>query len=313
MKSLLADCQQEQLACYWGELSTEEQAALADQILGLGLDTVRERFARARAAAAEAKSEDGEVEVAPPQQVVSAAASSMAERAAWRKIGLAAVARGEVAVLLLAGGQGTRLGSDKPKALFDLGLPSRKTLLQLQAERLLSVQREAGGGVIPWYIMVSPATQPHIRDHLEGHNHFGLLPSQVRIFSQEYCQSPQQSDKSNSNFAEVRNLNYSNVLLGIFDMALQGSAPCLAEDGTALLAERGKVATSPDGNGGLFLALQEGMVLSDMERRGVKHNFVYCVDNVLVRVADPEFIGYCLSSGADCGNKVIYFSTYRSK
>ena len=65
------------------------------------------------------------------------------------------------------------------------------------------------------------------------------------------------------------------------------------------------MATSPDGNGGLFLALQEGKVLSDMQGRGVKHNFVYCVDNVLVRVADPEFIGYCLSSGADCGNKVI--------
>ena len=64
------------------------------------------------------------------------------------------------------------------------------------------------------------------------------------------------------------------------------------------------MATSPDGNGGLFLALQEGKVLSDMQGRGVQHNFVYCVDNVLVRVADPEFIGYCLSSGADCGNKV---------
>merc|ERR1711962_424371 len=83
----------------------------------------------------------------------------------WEAVGLEAIRKGEVGVILLAGGQGTRLGSSKPKALYDLALPSRKTLLQLQAERVLSLKRLASSSSsLPWYIMTSPQTHSQLED-----------------------------------------------------------------------------------------------------------------------------------------------------
>jgi len=170
-------------------------------------------------------------------------------------------------VILLAGGQGTRLGSDKPKALFDVGLPSKKSLLQIQAERIRKME-DLSGGKIVWYVMASQATVDDITDAFETHNYFGFDSDQVKIFS-------------------------------------QGTLPCLSEEGDILLRDRSVMATNPDGNGGLFKALKKEGIMEDMKSRGLKHLFMYCVDNILVKVADPEFLGFCISRQADCGNKVV--------
>lgn len=123
---------------------------------------------------------------------------------------------------------------------------------------------------MPWYIMTSPATHHHMVDHLANHRYFGLAEDQVSLFS-------------------------------------QGRLPCLSEGRALLLAGWGQLALSPDGNGrdgGLFGAMEREGVVADMRSRGVKHVFVYCVDNILVRVADPVFLGFCIEAGAECGNKV---------
>merc|ERR1712129_177579 len=184
-----------------------------------------------------------------------------------RKTGLEALGNSEVGVVLLAGGQGTRLGSDKPKALFDVGLPSKKTLLELQAERIRKLE-DLSMGKISWYVMASPATVGQVKDAFESYNNFGLDEEQVKIF----C---------------------------------QGTIPCLPEEGDILLRDQNILASNPDGNGGLYKALMEEGILDNMKSRGIKHIFVYCVDNILVKVADPEFLGFCISREADCGNKVV--------
>eukprot|EP00271_Cylindrocystis_brebissonii_P005733 TRINITY_DN17960_c0_g3_i1.p1 TRINITY_DN17960_c0_g3~~TRINITY_DN17960_c0_g3_i1.p1 ORF type:complete len:487 (-),score=91.59 TRINITY_DN17960_c0_g3_i1:659-2119(-) len=196
----------------------------------------------------------------------------------WRAAGLQAIGSGQLAVLLLAGGQGTRLGSSAPKGCYDIGLPSRKSLFQLQAERLLRMQHLAcnendrstssGAALLPLYIMTSVFTHDEIRAFFATHGFFGLNPEQVLFFQ-------------------------------------QGQMPCFTRDGKLVVETQCQLARAPDGNGGVFSALEESGMLLDMERRGVRFCECFAVDNALVRVADPLFLGHFLQSGAPLASKVV--------
>jgi len=263
--SLLKDTKaagQQQLLRFWQELEKVQQMELAEQINMLDLKEINSMFSQASVK----KHSDSLVEPIS-EEMIGHADSPEEIIATWKLSGMEALAEGKVGVILLAGGQGTRLGSAKPKALFDLGLPSKKTLLQIQAERIKKME-DLSGGKIVWYVMASQATVNDIQDAFESSNYFGFDLDQVKIF----C---------------------------------QGTLPCLSEEGDILLGEPSVLATNPDGNGGLFRALKKEGIVDDMKNRGLKHLFMYCVDNILVKVADPDFLGFCISRQADCGNKVV--------
>lgn len=268
----LKDYGQEDAFALWDGLSPEERDLLVKDIESLDLPRI-DRIIRCSF-----KSQGlpvAAIEPVPEGSVSTVEERKIEEREKWWKMGMKAISEGKLAVLLLSGGQGTRLGSSDPKGCFNIGLPSGKSLFQLQAERILCAQKlaaqsvnEAGFVPIHWYIMTSPFTDDATRKFFESHKYFGLEADQITFFQ-------------------------------------QGTIPCVSKDGRIIMESPYKVAKAPDGNGGLYSALKYSRLLEDMATRGVKYLDCYGVDNALVRVADPTFLGYFIDKGVAAAAKVV--------
>ncbi|CAL5346673.1 unnamed protein product [Camellia sinensis] len=268
----LKDYGQEDAFALWDGLSPEERDLLVKDIESLDLPRI-DRIIRCSF-----KSQGlpvAAIEPVPEGSVSTVEERKIEEREKWWKMGMKAISEGKLAVLLLSGGQGTRLGSSDPKGCFNIGLPSGKSLFQVQAERILCVQKlaaqsvnEAGFVPIHWYIMTSPFTDDATRKFFESHKYFGLEADQITFFQ-------------------------------------QGTIPCVSKDGRIIMESPYKVAKAPDGNGGVYSALKYSRLLEDMATRGVKYLDCYGVDNALVRVADPTFLGYFIDKGVAAAAKVV--------
>jgi UDP-N-acetylglucosamine/UDP-N-acetylgalactosamine diphosphorylase len=263
--SHLRVCGQEHVLRYWDELSRELQNQLAQQIGSVNVDELAKLFACRH-------------ELANWQELAARAVSPTAFRLDDPQPRFAktdAIARGEAALrggkigaILVAGGQGTRLGFDHPKGMFPAGPISQRTLFQIFADQLRARGRRYGVR-IPLLLMTSPATHDETVAYFEEHNFLGLKRSDVTIF----C---------------------------------QGTMPAIdAETGKLLLADRHALALSPDGHGGTLGALVRHGCLQQLRERGIEQLYYFQVDNPLVEIADPALIGYHLLSGSEMSTAVV--------
>lgn len=159
LQEKLVECGQEHLLKFWGQLSDKEREELYQDISELNLLDVTSYFHNAVYSSSNTHQNtlDDKISPIPKENIASVKNISKEQLRLYEKLGLQEIANGRVAVLLMAGGQGTRLGVSYPKGMYNVGLPSGKTLFQLQAERIIRLQnmaeREYGkNGKITWYV-----------------------------------------------------------------------------------------------------------------------------------------------------------------
>jgi UDP-N-acetylglucosamine/UDP-N-acetylgalactosamine diphosphorylase len=185
----------------------------------------------------------------------------------YTDIGVQAIKEGKVGAVLLAGGQGSRLGFDKPKGMFDIGVNKNLYIFECLINNLLDVVKQTGAW-IPLFIMTSEQNDKDTREFLEKHNYFGYSSDNVIFFVQEQL-------------------------------------PTVDTNGKLMLADKGVVSTAPNGNGGWYASLVRSGVLKILKDNKIEWLNVFAVDNVLQRIADPCFIGAVIDSDMESGAKVV--------
>jgi UDP-N-acetylglucosamine/UDP-N-acetylgalactosamine diphosphorylase len=186
----------------------------------------------------------------------------------FNEIGLKALKGQKVGALLLAGGMGTRLGSDNPKGMYNIGKTKDIFIFQRIFENLLDVVKLCGK-YIPFFIMTSEKNNDITVEFIKEHNYFGYDPNYVKFF-------------------------------------VQDMAPCTDLNGKVLLENKHTIATSPNGNGGWFNSLLNNQEAKQMlEEMNIEWLNVFAVDNVLQKIANPVFVGATLDGNYQIGAKVI--------
>ncbi len=260
LRQKLRDHGQEHVLAWWGDLDDADRRTLLDQLRGLDLDLLKRLYA----------DRDRALHVPAPERIAPAPIipHDSADNAARRRLGEECLGRSEAAVILVAGGQGSRLGFEHPKGMFPIGPVSRKTLFQIHAEKVRAVARRYGCR-LPLLVMISPATHAETQEFFAANRSFGLAPDALHFF----C---------------------------------QGTMPALdLATGRLLLEDKGRLFLSPDGHGGTLTALSKSGLLDRLRSQGVRQVFYFQVDNPLVRVADPVFLGHHLAGRAEVSSKVV--------
>jgi UDP-N-acetylglucosamine/UDP-N-acetylgalactosamine diphosphorylase len=245
-EKMLKSCGQEHVLKFYGKLKQAEQEELLAQIAKIEPKNVKYCQAALKAGTAAADNSKG---TAPKVAVLKGKALKEAMAA-----GEAELKAGRVAALLVAGGQGSRLGFEGPKGCYPIGPITNAPLFYFHARKILA-RGNRYGKPIPFYVMTSEANNAATVECFEKNNYFGLDPKDVFFFT-------------------------------------QGMWPGMTAEGKIILDQPGHVFMSPDGHGGLLAALKKSGALKDMKKRGIKSVFFFQVDNPLVEIADPAFIGY---------------------
>ena len=257
VKEKLAKYGQEHLLKYYDELSAEEKQALLVQIEATDMSVLDACHHRE--------------EIAQKGVITPLAAMQLDEIEAGREqftaVGLEAIREGKVGAVLLAGGMGTRLGSDDPKGMYNVGLTRNLYIFECLINNLTDVVKQANAW-IHLFVMTSDKNHEATVKFLTEHDFFGYSKEHVHFFKQEM-------------------------------------AAATDYNGKIYLEEKGKLSTSPNGNGGWFISLKRSGLLDVVKEEGIQWLNVFAVDNVLQRIADPCFVGATIQKNCVVGAKVV--------
>jgi UDP-N-acetylglucosamine/UDP-N-acetylgalactosamine diphosphorylase len=269
----LAPIGQQHLLAFWDTQSPSQREQLTHQIDELDLDLFRQLQAEHREHEKRGGSESSKWAAlaaraqSPPAMRLDGSGVTFTPDAARAKGG-EILRAGQVGMILVAGGLGTRLGFDQPKGMFPLAPLSKRTLFQILLEQLRATSRRYGVP-IPLYVMTSPATDDVTRRYLAENRWFGLPPDDCRIF----CQATMWA--VDDRFERI------------------------------LLDTPGSLFVGPDGHGGMLAALAKSGCLADAQRRGIQHIFYGQIDNPLLQVCDELFLGSHVLAGSEMTTQVV--------
>ena len=250
-KEILEKYNQLHVLSSYGRLSEDKKEELVNQVLSIDFEKIADLYERTKT-----KPTTGN-DLIEPMPYVDANKLTDEEKENYMMVGDEIIATGKFAVVMVAGGQGTRLGHNGPKGTFDMGLDSHKSLFELFCDKL-KIARDKYGITIPWYIMTSRENNDDTVKFFKEHEYFGYKDG-VKLFFK------------------------------------QGEFPMIDTDGKVIIGENGLIKEAADGHGGIFEAMVKNGVLADMQSNGIEWIFTCAVDNPLAKLVDPLLLGYASS------------------
>lgn len=261
-KRILDDYNQSHVLAFYNELSDTSKDKLLDQILSIDFELVYKLYKQRNDTSVNLEKD----EITPlKSEILADMSKSHVDK--LKEAGLEELKKGGLAVVTMAGGQGTRLGHDGPKGTYDIGLPSHKSLFELQCDQLKE-SREITGVTIPWYIMTSKENNDATVEFFEKNNYFGYGKENIEFFTQSML-------------------------------------PMINEDGKLILSKKDTIKEGADGHGGVFGSLKRSGCLDKMSKSGINWVFICGIDNCLMKLADPIFLGFAISSGCFAASKPV--------
>lgn len=266
VKQLLSTYHQEHLLNFYNELNDSEKEMLLDQILKIDFEQILTLYDNSM------KDETTPFDKISPIKHFEKNKLTKDEILYYTKIGDAVIKSGSVAVVTMAGGQGTRLGYHGPKGTYEIEFEhSKKSLFELLCEDIKRTNSKYNI-VIPWYIMTSEENDKQTKDYFEKHNYWNYPKDKVKFFT-------------------------------------QGKLPLIMVNKKLFLQETYLVKEASNGNGNVFNSMQKHNIIEDLEKSNIKWISFGGIDNILLKNVDPPFLGLTITQNQEIASKSIFKQT----
>ncbi len=263
VKSILKKYNQEHLLNFYDEISNEEKEILINQLLNIDFEKITKLYINSN------KNENLSNTVISPLPHIEKDKLTKEDLSYYTKLGEAIIKNNQIAIVTMAGGQGTRLGYKGPKGTYMLNLkPIKKSLFQIIAENIIETNNKYHT-IIPWYIMTSEENDKQTEEFFKLNNFFGYPKEKVKFFK-------------------------------------QSKLPLINTDGKLILQEPYLVKEASNGNGNVFNSMQKSGIIDELENQQIKWISFGGIDNVLLKNLDPLFLGLVICNNMEIGSKSIF-------